>query len=144
MTQRIDRTIIIKAPPSAVWDTLTNPDLIKQWMGEPEVEIEIITDWKVGSPIVTRGFHHIRFENKGTVLQFEPDKVLRYSHLSSLSRLPDKPENYSITEFSLTPLENQTSLTLSLTNFPTESIFKHLDFYWRTTLEIIKRLVEKQ
>jgi uncharacterized protein YndB with AHSA1/START domain len=144
MTQRIDRTIIIKAAPSTVWGTLTNPDLIKQWMAEPEMEIEIITDWKVGSPIVIKGFHHLKFENKGIVLQFEPNKVLKYSHLSSLSRLPDKPENYSITEFRLTLLENQTSLTLSLTNFPTETIFKHLDFYWRTNREIIKTLVEKQ
>lgn len=65
-------------------------------MADPEVGIELITNWKVGSPITIKGFHHIKFENKKTVLQFEPDKVLQYDYLSSLSRLPDKPENYSI------------------------------------------------
>jgi len=87
MTQRIDKTIIIEATPSAVWDALTNPDLMKQWMGEPEIGIEIITDWKIGGLIIINGFHHIKFENKGTVLKFEPGKVLQYNYLSSLSRL---------------------------------------------------------
>lgn len=104
MTQRIEKSILIKSSPSAVWEALTNPDVMKQWMSEPEIEMEIFTDWKVGNPIVIKGFHHIRFENKGTVLQFEPGKVIQYNFLSSLSRLPDKPENYTSTEFRLTSL----------------------------------------
>lgn len=143
MTQQIEKTIIIKAPPFAVWDALTNSEVMKQWMGEPELEIEIITDWQVGAPIVIKGFHHIRFENKGVVLQFEPNKVLEYNFLSSLSRLPYRPENYTIVEFRLAPLESQTTLTLILRNFPTEVIFRHLDFYWMTTIEIMKKEVEK-
>jgi uncharacterized protein YndB with AHSA1/START domain len=142
MAQRIDKTIIIEATPSAVWDRLTNPDLMKQWMAEPEIGIEIITDWKVGSPIIIKGFHHIKFENKGTVLQFEPGKVLQYNYLSSLSRLPDSPENYSIVEFRLAPLEHHTSLTLTISNFPTEIIFKHVDFYWKTTIVLLKKFIE--
>jgi uncharacterized protein YndB with AHSA1/START domain len=144
MTQRIDKTITIKAPPDAVWNTLTNPYKIKQWMEEPGMGIEIITDWKVGSPIVIKGFHHIEFENKGTVLQFETEKVLQYNYLSSLSRLPDMPENYTTVEFRLVPLKNETSLTLTISNFPTEAIYKHVDFYWSTTIEILKTLIEKQ
>jgi uncharacterized protein YndB with AHSA1/START domain len=144
MTQQIDKTIIIKASPSVVWKTLTDPDRIKQWMVEPGTAFEIITDWKVGNPIVIKAFHHIPFENKGTVLQVEPHKVLRYNYLSSLSKLPDKPENYSIIEFRLAPLEDQTSLTLTLRNFPTETIFRHVAFYWSATVEIMKDLAEKQ
>jgi uncharacterized protein YndB with AHSA1/START domain len=144
MTQRIDKTSIINASLSAVWDTLTNPDRMKQWMEEPGMEIEIVTDWKAGSPIVIKGFHHIKFENKGTVLRFEPEKVIEYNYLSSLSRLPDKPENYTTIEFRLTPVKNGTSLTLTLGNFPTETIFKHVDFYWSTTISILKKLVEEQ
>lgn len=143
MTQVVNRTVTIKARPSTVWRTLTDPELIKQWMAEPEMAIEIITDWKVGSTIAVKGFHHISFENKGTVLRFEPNSILQYSHLSSLSRLPDKPENYSVIEFRLTPREeNSTSLTVEITNFPTESIFRHIDFYWRVTIDVIKRFVE--
>lgn len=144
MTQPIEKTIIIKAPPYSVWETLTNPNLIKQWMGEPEMEIEVITDWKVGTPLIIKGFHHVNFENKGTILQFEPNRVLKYDYLSSISRLPDNPENHTIIEFILTPFGDQTSLTLTLSNFPTESIFKHVNFYWTTTIEIMKKLVERQ
>jgi uncharacterized protein YndB with AHSA1/START domain len=143
MTQRIDKTIIINATPSAVWRTLTNPGRIKQWMEEPGMEIEIVTDWKAGSPIVIKGFHHVKFENKGTVLRSEPEKVLQYNYLSSLSRLPDKSENYTTLEFRLTPLKKGTALRLTLSNFPTEAIFKHVDFYWSTTLSILKKLIEK-
>lgn len=113
-------------------------------MAEPAMELEIITSWKTGSPIIIKGFHHMKFENRGTVLQFQPPHLLQYNHLSSLSRLQDKPENYSIITFSLVPLENNTSLTVTLSNFPTEAIFRHLDFYWRTTTEILKKMIETQ
>lgn len=144
MTQQIDKTIIIKAPSTTVWKTLTDPTSIKQWMAEPGIAFEITTDWKVGNPIVIKAFHHIPFVNKGTVLRFEPDSVLQYNYLSSLSKLPDKPENYSIIEFRLAPLENHTSLTLTLRNFPTETIFRHVEFYWSATIEIMRDFAEKQ
>ena len=82
------------------------------------------------------------FENRGTVLQCEPNNVLRYSHLSSLSRLPDEAGNYSVIEFRLTPLNDRTSLTLTIDNCPTEVIFRHLDFYSRTTIEVMKKVME--
>jgi uncharacterized protein YndB with AHSA1/START domain len=138
-----NKTIQINAPISKVWDTLTIPALMKKWMSE--TEIDIITDWNVGSPILIRGrLHGIKFENKGTVLQFEREKILQYSHLSSLSRLPDKPENYSVFEFRLAPIRNQTTLTITLRNFPTETIYQHLAFYWNVTPEILKRMIEEQ
>ena len=138
----VNKTIIINAVPSKVWDALTNPGLMKQWMSE--TPIDIITDWQVGNQITIGGaWYKTRFENKGTVLQFESERILQYSHLSSLSRLPDKIESYSLIGFKLTPTENQTALTLTLSNFPTEIIYKHLVFYWNVTLEILKKQVEQ-
>jgi uncharacterized protein YndB with AHSA1/START domain len=123
---------------------LTTPELMKKWM-MPDVDITISTDWNVGSPMMIRGtMNGKNFENRGTVLQFEPEKTLRYSHLSSISRLPDRPESYSVVEFRLQPVENQTNLTLTLSSFPTESIYQHLVFYWNVTLEVLKRLIEEQ
>jgi len=137
----VNKTIQINAAISKVWEALTRPELMKKWMSE--TEINILTDWKVGNPFLIRGrLHGINFENRGTVLQFEPGKVLQYSHLSSLSRLPDELENYSILEFRLAPINDETSLTFTASNFPTESIHKHFAFYWNVTLEILKRLIE--
>lgn len=144
MTARvIETSTTISAPPAAVWRVLTEPSLMKQWMAEPEMRIEITTNWDVGGPIVIRGWHHVNFENKGIVLDFVPDSILRYSQLSSVSRLPDKPENHTIMDFRLgRETSESTLLNLSISGFPTESIFKHFDFYCRTTIHIVKRFIE--
>ena len=144
-TRSVEQKIMnIKAPASQVWHMLTTPELMKKWMMS-DIEINIITDWKVGSPMLIRGtMNGKNFENKGTVLQFEPEKTLQYSHLSSLSRLPDQPENYSLVGFRVEPMQNETILTFTLSNFPTESIYKHLAFYWNVTLEVLKKMIEEQ
>lgn len=142
-TRLIDTSIAIAAPPSSVWRALTDPSFMKQWMAEPDVSLDIVTDWQPGSPIVMTGRHTVAFENRGTVLLFEPESVLQYTHLSSISRLPDKPESYTHIEFRLTPSgPDSTSLHLTVSNFPTESIFRHFDFYWRVTLPILQRFIE--
>lgn len=142
MTNEFSSTVLINASPAQVWSTLTIPDIMTTWMGSPEMEIKVITDWKVNSPILIQGFHHVKFENKGLVLQNDKESKLSYSHLSNISRLPDIPENYAILEFVLTPVEDKTQLTLTITNFPTEVIRKHLEFYWRTTIIGIKKAAE--
>jgi uncharacterized protein YndB with AHSA1/START domain len=142
MTDKFSTTITINSEPAKVWTTLTDLESMKQWIGEPEMKIEAQTDWKINTPIFIRGFHHVKFENTGIVLQYDREKRLSYSHLSSISRLPDKPESYSILEFILTPIGKQTQLTLNISNFPTETIRKHLEFYWRTTIVTIKERVE--
>ena len=43
----------------------------------------------------------------------------------------------------LDPIDGRTALTVTVSNFPTESIFKHLDFYWRATMGVIKQFVER-
>lgn len=140
---RVDRTVIIDATPAAVWRALTEPALMRRWMGEPEMQIEIDADWTVGGPFVVRGVHHVRFEGRGTVRRFEPGRALEYTQLSSVSRLRDEPASYSVIGFELAPQGDQTTLTLTLRDFPTHTIYKHLDFYWRTTLEILKQFVER-
>lgn len=115
-----------------------------QWMGDPEMEIEIISDWQVDAPFIVKGFHHFPFENLGKIQQFEAKKTFQYSHLSSLSELPDKPENYTIISFRLQECgEHSTELTVEVENFPTEAIYKHWAFYWNGTVHLLKTLVEK-
>lgn len=135
-------TVTINASPAEVWSALTVPERMTKWMGDPEMELEVHASWGIETPILIRGFHHTKFENKGIVLKYERERRLSYTHLSSVSRLPDKQENYSILEFLLTPIENHTLLTLTIENFPTETIRKHLEFYWKTTMLTIKENVE--
>jgi len=141
--RQIDYRIDINATASHVWSYLSKPQLMKIWMLDTEMDMDIFTDWQVGSPITMTGhLHHMPFENRGIILTYNQEKELSYSHLSSLSNLPDHPYNYCITGFSLSPMENRTQVHLSISNFPTETIFRHLDFYWRTAIQILKQSVE--
>ena len=99
MTQSFEQSILISAPASAVWESMTEARLMQEWMGDPEMAVRVETDWTVGGAVVVRGFHHVPFENTGTVLAFEPGKQLAYTHLSSLSRLPDEPASYTTLAF---------------------------------------------
>lgn len=144
MTEKFSTSVTINSEPSKVWTTLTDIKLMSGWLGDPEMDIEVQTDWKINSPIFIRGFHHVNFENKGTILQYDKEKRLIYTQLDSISRLADKQENYTILEFILTPIDGQTQLTVNIENFPTETIRKHLEFYWRTTVLTIKGRTENE
>lgn len=144
MSKTIENAISINTPLTKVWEYLTTPSLMSQWMGEPEMNIRVHTDWFVGNHISIKGIHHIPFENKGTVLECIPQKVLQYTHLSSISGLSDSKENYTLITFLLAPEKGRTILTVRIENFPTKSIYKHMDFYWRGTITILKNLIERQ
>lgn len=138
-----EETILFCAPVSTVWEALTQPEQVRWWMAEPEMELEIDTTWCVGSPITIRGFHHIHFENRGVVLRYEPMQALAYNYMSSLSNLPQQPENYTELDFRLYAEESGTRLVLTMRNFPTDVIRKHVELYWRPTLVHLKRYVER-
>lgn len=136
-------SVIIKAPAAKMWQVLTETEYIKQWMSEEEIEIS--ASWQTGSEVIIKGTNHwVYFENNGTVLESVPNSILRYTHLSSLSNLPALPKHFTEQEFRLQQTGMQTELKLKLSNFPTESIYKHLAFYWPPTLNIIKALAEKE
>ncbi len=98
----ITKTITINAPPSRVWDILTNPERMKVWLSE--LEIDVTSEWKVGSPITFDGKQSRTNFYKGIILKFEPGKVFQYSLWNKILRLPDKPENYNVSNlYTLTP-----------------------------------------
>jgi uncharacterized protein YndB with AHSA1/START domain len=140
----IHKSIIVDAPLRVVWEALTRPELMKSWMADSE--IEIVTTWELGSPI-TINIDAVSFKNpftnNGIVLAFENEHLLEYSHLSSISQLPDEPGSYTTIRFTLEPEEEErTLLQLDLSNFPNYVHCKHVDFYWTVTLGVFKRFVE--
>lgn len=143
MNAAFEKSIFIAASPAEVWKTLTVHEYMLQWMGERDLQLQIHTTWEVNSPFVISGFHHIKFENRGKVLQFEPEQLLVYTHRSTVSRLPDTPESDTVFTFRLQQVAGGTTLTLRIENFPTETIYKHLAFYWPVTLDELKNVAEK-
>lgn len=136
------KSILIACPVDFVWEILVNPTHMKKWMAEPELLLNIKTTWEINSPLLFTGFHHLPFENRGNVIQFEKEKRLHYTHISSLSRLQDEIENYTHIVFDLSKQQDETELRITLSNFPTETIYKHLEFYWIVTLSILKNYAE--
>jgi uncharacterized protein YndB with AHSA1/START domain len=130
----------IHAPASKVWDALTNPEIIKQYF----FGVEVVSDWKEGSPIVYRGeWEGKTFEDKGNVIQLVPEKLLLCNYWSAFSGLPDSPENYQDVSYELSPVEGGTRLTITQEGIPTEESRKHSEENWKTVLAALKSLLEK-
>ena len=133
-------TTLVNAPASKVWDALTNPSLIKQYL----YGTEVTSDWKVGSPIIYKGeWEGKSYEDKGEILQIEPEKLLVSTFWSSLAGLPDIPENYKTVRYELSPEGNGTKLTITQDNNATQEEADHSTQNWKTVLDKLKELLEK-
>src|SRR5690606_12479221 len=109
------KSVSVKASPERVWRAISSAGSIKKWMLDEDLEIEAGN--APGQPFFVRGkLHQVPFENKGTVLHAERGKRYSYSHLSSLSCLPDLPENYTIVDFEIMPAAELTTLKVRLSN----------------------------
>lgn len=146
----VSQSIVIAAAPESVWAALVHRDNGRVWRGA-----DFDTDWQVGAPIkITAQIGPKRYNDKGKVLQVEPPSLLAYEFLPRVSGLPDLPENYSVVTLRLTPSPAGTTLNVDHTVPPSpirrgknfeigpESGEKHVQFYWRSTLPILRDLVE--
>jgi uncharacterized protein YndB with AHSA1/START domain len=132
-------TTTINAPASKVWEALTKPELIKQYL----FDTEVITDWKMGSPITYRGeWEGKPFEDKGKILKFDPERSLVSTHWSPLSGVPDQPENYHTVTYQLSEKDGKTEVTITQDNNATEEEQSHSEENWRTVLAGMKKLLE--
>jgi len=129
----------INAPAPKVWDALTKPNLIKQYLFGTEVR----TDWQVGSPITYKGeWEGKTYEDKGKILQIEPERLLVSTFWSSLAGLPDLPENYKTVRYELSPEGSRTKLTITQANNATQEEAAHSTQNWTTVLDKLKELLE--
>lgn len=129
----------IDAPLSEVWQALTDPDLIKQYM----FGTNVVTDWEEGSPITWQGeWQGKEYEDKGRILEIEPQRLLRYTHYSPLSGQPDVPENFHTVTVELSSEGKQTVVMLSQDNNDTEEARAHSEQNWQSMLESLKDVVE--
>jgi uncharacterized protein YndB with AHSA1/START domain len=137
----IDLEITINASAEHVWAVLTQPELIAKWMLDTPVEID--TEWREGGKLQEQGdLHGLPFENRGKIIRFDPPAALEYTHWSTLSLIPDVPQNYSILQFELQTADHSTVLKLTINNLVTFEIFKHLEFYWKVALHLLKEVAE--
>lgn len=130
----------IDAPAAQVWDALTNPSKIERYMHGTEVS----TDWRVGSPIVWRGeWKGTAYEDKGEILKVEPQRLLKYTHWSSMGGTEDRPENYHTVTYELAAVEGRTRLKLTQDNNSTqEEADRMARDNWSPVLAALKETAE--
>src|SRR4051812_2931366 len=103
-------TVTINASSDKVWKALTDPAEIKKYFFGTNTK----TDWQVGHPIIFEGeWQGKTYRDKGTILDFKPNKLIRYSYWSSMSGMEDKPENYVPVTYELDSHDTTTKLTIT-------------------------------
>lgn len=130
----------IKAPISNVWDALINPEKITKYL----FGTKTTSDWKVGSSITFTGEREGKaYEDKGTILQIEKEKIFKYNYWSNFSGAADVPENYQDITYSLKDQDGITTFTVTQENCKTEEIRDHSVKNWTSVMQCMKDLLEK-
>ncbi|PWI48478.1 hypothetical protein CEE45_06220 [Candidatus Heimdallarchaeota archaeon B3_Heim] len=73
----VEKTIMIEATTSTVWDALTNPEITKQYF----LNCEAISDWNTGDPIIYKMISDGKevIPVKGVILRQKSEKLLEYT-----------------------------------------------------------------
>lgn len=136
---KVDKKIEIIAGKNKVWDVLTNPSIIKQYL----FGTEVISGWSAGSDIVFKGeYNGVKYRDKGKILVFDKEKTFSYSYWSSFSGLEDKEENYSVVTYNIDEKNGITVLYLSQENIATTQAAEHSDKNWGLVLDALKNIAE--
>jgi len=132
-------SVLISAPRSAVWKAITDPNLVERYF----FGTRLSTDWTVGSDLTFRGeWNGQAYEDRGTVLSFEPERSLSFNYWSSFSGTEDVPERRQIVRYDLQESEGLVAVTLEQSNIDTQERADHSKENWKTVLSGLKTLVE--
>ncbi|MGO4679128.1 SRPBCC domain-containing protein [Microbacterium sp. 2MCAF23] len=133
-------SIMIDASPDRVWEVLTDPDAVREFM----FGTTVVTDWTVGAPIRWQGEWEGRaYEDKGVILEAEPGRRLVCTHFSPLTGKPDIPENYHTLTWTIAG-DGPVEFTLSQDNNPDEAAALHSKRMWDSLVRAMKDIAERQ
>jgi uncharacterized protein YndB with AHSA1/START domain len=134
------KSITVKATKAQVWDALTNPEMIKKYFFGTETE----SDFKKGSPIYYRGeWEGKPYEDKGTILEIEKEKIFKHDYWSSFTGTEDKPENYATITYTLSGNDGNVTLSVTQTNVPSQEQKEKSEGNWGMVFDGMKELIEK-
>ena len=134
-------SVVINANLERVWNVLTNPEIIKEYL----FGTETVTDWKIDSDIVFQGeYEGHKYRDHGVIKEHILHERLSYSYWSGFSGLEDKPENYGMVIYDLVPVdETHTKFTWTQKGYPDEERQKHSQGGMTAFLEQIKGIAER-
>jgi uncharacterized protein YndB with AHSA1/START domain len=133
-------TVSIDAPPRRVWQVITDPAAVKEFM----FGAELTTDWTVGGPMVWRGeWEGKAYRDKGEILEIEPAQRLVHTHFSPLGGQEDAPENYHTLTWTLEDDAGKTRLTLFQDNNDSPEAARHSQGMWDRLVADVKKIAER-
>lgn len=133
-------SVLVDAPRSRVWQALTDPDIVRQYF----LGTQLTTTWQVGEPVTFAGeWKGKSYQDKGIVLENRHEEILRITHYSPLTGLPDEPDNYHIVEYRLDETPAGTRVTITQGNNKSDSEAEESAKLWEIVLGNLKELLER-
>ena len=130
----------VDADAGRVWQAMTDPDLVAQYMMGSRVE----SDYRPGSPITWSGSWEGRaYQDKGEVVEVDPGRVLEVTHHSALGGEDDVPENYHRVRWELEPSGPGTRVTLTQDGCDSPEQVEQFSATWQTMLDGLKQVAEQ-
>ena len=139
--ESLSTSITVNAPAAKVWQALTDAAIVKQYFFGTNVR----TDWKKGSPIFWEGeWEGKTYQDKGTIIDVDAGKFVKYSYWSSMSGTEDKPENYANVTYELVEKDGATVLTVTQDNVKNKEAKEHSEQNWQAIFGKMKEMVENK
>ena len=113
-TDRIQKTILLRAPRSKVWRALTDSAQFGQWFGA-RLDQPFVAGRRTQGAITIPGYSHLRFE--ADVQQIEPERLFSYRWQPGGDPDKDPAEPTTLVVFELEEVPEGTRLTVTETGF---------------------------
>jgi uncharacterized protein YndB with AHSA1/START domain len=136
----IRKSVYIDANPEAVYDALTSPDAIVNYLPIRKVTSE----WRVGGELLLDGeIDGNPFRDHGLIEVLSRPVHFQYSYWSTNHGTERTPENHSTISYRLSPRRTGTQLDLEHTHLRLEH--KHvMDTVWDSLLSSLREYVERR
>jgi len=145
-TMIIKEEIDFKFSKKQVWNLLTNPEITKQYM----YGCEVLSEWKVGSPIIWKGITEDGAEViyvKGEIIEIEKEKKVTFTMFDPNKGMEDKLENYVNLTYELQKLKNGTKLILTQGDFSKaengKNRYEESSKGWEMVLPIMEKVISE-
>jgi uncharacterized protein YndB with AHSA1/START domain len=141
---KVKKSITLNAEVAKVWEALTKPEITKKYM----FGTEVISDWKVGSPILWKGVSkgEEKIYVKGSIEKIETGKLLQFTTFDPNAKYTDVPSNYIQATYELTPKLGKTILSVTQGDYSRvedgKKRFTDADGGWNQALIALKAFIE--
>ena len=143
-TDRIQKTIVLRASRSKVWRALTDSAQFGEWF-QARLASPFTPGRKVRGPMTYPGYEHLTFEV--TVEQMEPERLFSWRWQPGGNSNPDPAEPTTLVVFELEEVPEGTRLTVTETGFDRIPMarrgkaYRENDQGWTGQLESLRKYV---